>query len=274
METQLPVAEVPQLIMLVDSGRSDAPAGFQRHRHELGELDVIEHGLMAVEIGSGWWVIPSGRVGWLPPRWPHAGRSFGITRVLALYLDAGRAAALPASPRVWALTPFVAALFRRLHDLGAAEPDRRSRLLDVLCDELVAAGEEPLHLPMPREPRLVRMCRTLMEHPADPRGLDQWAAAIGLSRRSLTRHLVAETGLSFGRWRTQARLMAAVRLLAERRPVTDVALSLGFESVSAFIAGFRRHFGTTPMRYIQHRPGVASGGAERSAAAGKDVQAA
>lgn len=206
---------------------------------------------MAVETGSGWWILPPGRLGWLPPRWPHAGHSFGAIRVLVLYVDAERATTLPPSPKVLALSPFVTALFERLRDLGTDAEGRRSRLLDVLCDEVIAAVKEPLHLPMPRELRLMRLCRTLIDHPDDPRDLDQWAREIGLSRRSLTRHMVAETGLSFGRWRTQARLLAAIRLLAEQKPVTEVSLSLGFDSVSSFIASFRKHFGTTPMRYIR-----------------------
>ncbi len=250
MDDTVLMAGAPPGVVLVDAGRGGDPAEHARHRHELGQLQVIEQGLMAVETGSGWWIMPPGRVGWLPPGWPHAGRSFGAMRVLVLYVDAERAASLPASPKVLALSPFVIALFKRLRDLGIAAEERRGRLLDVLCDELVATEAEPLHLPMPREPRLMRLCRTLVDHPDDPRGLDQWAREIGLSRRSLTRHMVAETGLSFGRWRTQARLMAAIRLLAEQKPVTEVSLSLGFESVSSFIAGFRKHFGTTPMRYI------------------------
>ncbi len=44
--------------------------------------------------------------------------------------------------------------------------------------------------------------------------------------------------------------MAALRKLAAGEPVTAVALDLGYESQSAFIAMFRRALGVTPGRYF------------------------
>jgi AraC-like DNA-binding protein len=59
-----------------------------------------------------------------------------------------------------------------------------------------------------------------------------------------------ETGMTIGKWRQQSRLLHALRLLASDRPVSAVAFEVGYESVSAFIAAFKRYFGTTPMRYF------------------------
>ena len=53
--------------------------------------------------------------------------------------------------------------------------------------------------------------------------------------------------------RQQARLLRALELLAEDRPVTSIALDLGYESPSAFIAMFRRAVGSTPGRYLKGR---------------------
>ena len=46
--------------------------------------------------------------------------------------------------------------------------------------------------------------------------------------------------MSFRTWRQQLRLQKALELLAEGRPVTSVAIDLGYESPSAFIAMFRQ----------------------------------
>lgn len=65
--------------------------------------------------------------------------------------------------------------------------------------------------------------------------------------------------MTFGAWRQQARLLAALTRLAAKEPVTAVAFDLGYESMSAFIAMFRRATGTTPARYFQSvSPGVRS----------------
>ena len=56
--------------------------------------------------------------------------------------------------------------------------------------------------------------------------------------------------MSFGSWRTRARLMFRLRLLAQGTPVTNVAMEAGYESTSAFIAMFKRQLGTTPGKYF------------------------
>jgi AraC-like DNA-binding protein len=72
---------------------------------------------------------------------------------------------------------------------------------------------------------------------------------LGWSRRSLTRHFRNETGMSVVEWRQVARLQKGMELLNGGASVTTVALSLGYDSVSSFIALFRRILGTTPARF-------------------------
>jgi AraC-like DNA-binding protein len=59
--------------------------------------------------------------------------------------------------------------------------------------------------------------------------------------------------MSVGRWRQQARLLHAMRLLARGEPVTSIALEVGYESPSAFIATFKSVLGTTPGSYFRPR---------------------
>lgn len=74
-----------------------------------------------------------------------------------------------------------------------------------------------------------------------------------MSERSLARLMVAETGLSFGRWRQQFHLIVALRELASGASVQNVSIDLGYESVTAFITMFRKALGQTPGRYFASR---------------------
>lgn len=56
--------------------------------------------------------------------------------------------------------------------------------------------------------------------------------------------------MTFDRWRTHARLRAALSLLAEGRPVSRVAHTVGYATPSAFLVAFRRTVGTSPGRYL------------------------
>lgn len=116
-------------------------------------------------------------------------------------------------------------------------------------DEIRDSPEVPLSLPMPMDARLLKIARALSERPDDGRRLDDWAAWAGIAPRTLTRRFLAETGFSFTEWRQRLRLLRALELLAAGKPVGAIALDLGYDNVSAFIALFRRTFGVTPGQY-------------------------
>ena len=124
----------------------------------------------------------------------------------------------------------------------------------MILDELRLLPVAPLHLPRPTDRRLVRVTEALLANPADPRTLAAWGPVAGASPRTLARLFVRETGLSFGAWRQRARMLRALVELAHGTPVTGVALDLGYDSPSAFIAAFKRDFGTTPGRYFRAPP--------------------
>lgn len=96
------------------------------------------------------------------------------------------------------------------------------------------------------------MARALAANRADTRSLEDWGREVGTSGRTLTRALLADTGIPFARWRTLVRLQAAIPLLAAGEPVATVAGYVSSETPSAFIAAFRCHTGT-PRRLLPAR---------------------
>jgi AraC-like DNA-binding protein len=146
------------------------------------------------------------------------------------------------------------ALVRRASEWALAErlQPEQERVCAVLLDELRRAPQEPLHLPMPNDRRLLRIAHAVLKAPQDSRSLEAWAGRAGLSARSLSRLFRSETALSFAQWRQQARLSRALERLAEGMPVAQVAEATGYASASAFIAMFRRAYGQSPARYFEH----------------------
>jgi AraC-like DNA-binding protein len=140
-------------------------------------------------------------------------------------------------------------LVERMAELPA-DLQRQRRLLAVLVDELQAAEEEQLYLPMPRDARLRLLANALAADPADQRGLDAWSEQLGVSKRSLVRHFRDQTGLSFTEWRQRARIIRAIPLLAKGSSVTEAALAVGYDSLSAFSTLFRHLVGVAPGQYL------------------------
>ncbi len=111
--------------------------------------------------------------------------------------------------------------------------------------------ERPLGLPFPDNQRLAALCRDFLRKPVARVEIDEWAAAMGISRRSFTRLFRRELGVSFVTWRQQACIFASLPRLAAGEAVTNVALDAGYENIPAFTTMFRRMLGSSPRAYRQ-----------------------
>ncbi|MDR6294545.1 AraC-like DNA-binding protein [Inquilinus ginsengisoli] len=220
------------------------------HGHDRAQVFLVAAGALLLTTASGTWAMPAGHVAWIPPGLQHEAVSHGRLRALGAYLPASRCAGLPEAPALLRRTALLAAVLERLGDAAADAPvDRTEHLLAVLLDEIATTEQDALDLPLPRSPRLLKLVAALMADPAERRGLDDLARDFALSRRSLTRLFRQETGLSLGQWRLRRRVIAAIALLAEGQSVTDIALTLGHESVGAFSQSFRKIIGVPPTAY-------------------------
>ena len=133
----------------------------------------------------------------------------------------------------------------------------QKRLVASFLDELQNIPTiEHLSIPFPQHPGLHIVAKRIINEPEDMNSIDYWAKAAGLSRRSFTRHFHEQTGLSFVLWRQRAKLYVALLRLAEGQEVTRIAMDLGYQNPSTFIAVFRKQFGLTPTRYIRARRNI------------------
>ena len=87
------------------------------------------------------------------------------------------------------------------------------------------------------------------------------ARAVGVSDRTLRRRFLAETGTTWQQYLHRSRLMtAALVLVQSNQGIVNIAVEVGFESVSAFSRAFRSHVGETPSQYRRRRTASFDGG--------------
>ena len=121
------------------------------------------------------------------------------------------------------------------------EPDSRAgALMTLLQHEMRQMPALPLALPFPRHAALAKSCKRFLDEPTPHETIDDWAAALNLSRRAFTRLFRSETGLSFMAWRQQACLFAALPRLIAGDPVTAIAVDLGYNNPASFTTMFKR----------------------------------
>jgi transcriptional regulator GlxA family with amidase domain len=162
---------------------------------------------------------------------------------------------LPKAPCMFNTSELLFAIVHRMVGWDLRQPldAAKQHLIATLRDEIRQPDRQLLRLTILREERLARVADALLDDVGDDRTLDDWAHLAGTARRTFMRAFSAQAGMSFGRWRQQARLFAALEMLAQSKSVTEVAIAVGYDSVSAFIEMFRRMLGTTPQRYFRGR---------------------
>jgi AraC-like DNA-binding protein len=231
------------------------PSGtlLERHAHAWAQLVYGSTGVMTVETDHGTWVVPAQRGVWIPAETGHSIAVAGWVSMRTVYIAPDLTAALPQRCAVLAIPPLLRELILHAVERGPLRRDcaEDRRLVDFLLDQLRVLPVEPLELPMPTDPRALRIALHLRADPGATEPVHTLSRAAGASRRTLERLFLRETGMSFGRWRQQARLLHAMRLLARGDAVTSIAMDVGYQSPSAFITAFSGVLGTTPGRYYK-----------------------
>jgi AraC-like DNA-binding protein len=241
---------LPVTALAVDYGPNDR---VRKHQHPVGQLIYAVRGVMVIHTAIGQWVVPTTRALWMPGSMVHAIRMAGHVRMRTIYVRPNSSPHLPAACAVVAVSELLSALILEAVNvrLPYAEDSRDGRLMRLLIDEIVQMPALPLNLPYPSDPRLRVIHERIMTAPDDPSTAAQWAHTFRLDPRTIHRLFVRDTGLTFGQWRRQARLLAALEMLARGERIVDIALAVGYSSPTAFSTMFHRQFGAPPTSYFE-----------------------
>lgn len=220
------------------------------HEHETGQLYWVRQGMMVVETSQAHWTVTPGILGWFPANLRHRAH-FPVTfQGSGLYLSSSTRELFPAVAGLYGADSFVLALLERLcRPLRTASDHYQTNLLALLAEEVASLPSLPLQLMLPQDRRARNVADQLLAHPDCALSQSQLAQQWGLSVRTLSRLFQEQTGLSFSRWRQQAKLVKSLSQVLAGMPVSQVAYSNGYNNVSAYIAAFRERFGMTPCQF-------------------------
>lgn len=237
-------------VLLVAAGSQEGGRLAEPHSHSRGQLFGSTRGLLSVSVEDAMWLVPAIHAVWLPPRHVHAATSHGPFSGWSVYVKEPACMDLPERPCTIRVSGLLleAVLRAATWPLGPLD-EPRAHLAAVILHEIRSLPIEALGLPLPRDARLQRVAKALIDEPADSRETDRWASSAAVSERTLSRRWAAETGFTFTAWRQRARLLRSLEMLSAGVPVTAIALDLGYSTASAYIGVFRRTFGETPAVY-------------------------
>jgi AraC-like DNA-binding protein len=239
----------------VSSSATDYPDNWQipPHSHEKHQLIYAIQGVMVVHAALNQWTVPPSRGIWMPCGQVHWIRCIGAVKMRSVFVRPDHFSALPLETRAVSVSALLSELIKvsvGIHGHYAANT-REARVMDLILDELTLLPTLPLHLPQPADARIGQICTALQRHPSDASTLADWSAHLQLDEKTIQRLFHKETGMTFGQWRQQARLLLALERIAVGEKIIDIAGELGYDSPSAFSSMFKKQFGVTPSQFFR-----------------------
>ena len=239
--------ELPQAIGAMSKSFAD---GFiiPLHEHGRDQLLYAASGIMRLRTERVAWIVPPEGAVYIPARTPHSVSMHGNVDMRTLYIDATALRARPDALCVVEVSNLLRELILALSEEPVVYGSRGALIADIIKLEIGRARELTLHVPLPRDLRLQRLCAALLADPSDRRTLEEWSEIAGASTRTLARLFERDLGMSFTRWRQRIRFHSALEALSFGDPISAVAEQHGYRSASAFSAAFRKVMGTPPSK--------------------------
>lgn len=228
---------------------------FEEHRHSTDQLAWVPGGAH-IRVGDTRWRLHGDHFAWVPALADHEMRMAGAEEMFSLYLspELRLPQARWSRPLALPVDPVAGAIVRNLCT-ASAPPDRLEASLTLLLNILEHTEESFDTLAVPTDSRARTVAEGILAEPADQRELEDWATQLSVSTKTLQRAFQSETGLTFGQWRTRARLYAAERLIVEGCTVQEASDLSGYVTATGFIKAFRQLFGSTPAAYARAKRG-------------------
>lgn len=242
---------IPEAYCLHREFAPEGPIPFEIERHY---LLYASSGTMRLEAVGQRWTLPPARAAIIA-----AGQPVSITILTQLtsasVLFAPEFMPNPPAVAVFDVSPLARALLGECREYGPEDGPLApyGRLLfEMLAATTLrlAATPSPLSLPLPASEPLRRALDLTEAAASDAPTFADIAYQTGQSPRALSRRFADEMGMTWRQALCRIRMLRAVEALAgSDSPVTEIAFQVGYNSVSAFNAGFRDLLGVNPTQY-------------------------
>ncbi|RKP57589.1 AraC family transcriptional regulator [Pararobbsia silviterrae] len=227
------------------------------HVHHRAQLVHATTGIVRTVTPYGLWMLTSDHALLIGSQIEHELHMVGSVSMRTLYIEPDSLAGFSGECRVIEMSDLLRASVLGMFDPVIGEAERDAMLAPLILHLLQTSRDAPgnSRLPLPASARVRRICEALIANPSSVDTLERWGERVGASARTLARLFREETGMTFGQWREQLRLVEAVSKLATGGTVADVAQTLGYADARTFSVMFRRAFGYSPQEHRRRAGG-------------------
>jgi len=229
------------------------------HDHDKHQLLYAEGGALHLQTNAHCFLLPARHAAWIPAHCMHRVSSTSPDLFLRmLYFDGNQVEA--ESLRNMSVFP-INNLARemiyqtRVWNYSFDDSDELEATFFKTLRLFIAQWAStpmPLTLPTTTHPKLRPVMDYVREHLEDDLQLDYVAAHFAMSKRTLMRLFQQELSTTYGTFIRITRVINALDLMSKPGAnVSNVAYSVGYESLSAFSSTFQQLVGVRPQEYLK-----------------------
>ena len=246
------VADEAYWVVRTSAADLKAATVLANHAHEWHQLIYVSAGLMSVATEAGTWVAPATWAIWVPAGMRHGIRFVVDSAFRTAYFRPDWTDDYSTACSVVCVSTLLRELILRTIAIGKLDQRHplEAAIAALIVSELQVSGARSLSLKQPTGEAMWRAATLITNR--DPRAatVASLARAVGAGTRTFERQFFAETGMTPGRWRQHQAMLTGLESLAGGTAIKSVAAQSGYKTASAFIAAFRKLFGTTPGNYF------------------------
>lgn len=229
------------------------------HSHTKGQLSYVEGGIAYVHIRNKTLVIPARHYFWIPQGIEHilkVGHSATVLRSVFFYAFDDDKDPFYSQIGIYPINELLLQMIKYTEKWeGAVKPDdSRYHFLTTIKNILpeVSVRLLPIELPSTENERMQTILKYIDIHIAEPHTLVSISQRFGLSPRSLSRLFQSTLGVSFLQYLKLLRMVKAFEMILQTdRTMSEIAFSIGYQSLSAFSNTF--------YKFTNHRPSNVNG---------------
>jgi AraC-like DNA-binding protein len=221
------------------------------HCHDAHQLLYASSGTLRADVGRRQWLLPPRRGAWIPAGVDHRVETQGASLRTVYFPVSARG--VPETCRVFGMPPVAREMVK--YAIRWSEDEPREALADTYFETLLGLAVDDwmgrtfeFSLPSGESTETRRAIEYALDH-LETVDLEAAAQAAFVSRRTLTRRFSEEFDVTWREFLRQARLIRAMELLSAGQSVTEAALSVGYQSLSAFSAAFKQLVGESPRQF-------------------------